>query len=113
MICATDKSSRFAVMTMAEYELAGSKHISKDEEVDTEFLANNERRLNGHISMLLKTFLVGANWKHEGRHRATKITHSLSVTPMYLLFKDHKSWTVEMGGGPSHQASVFSRKWSE
>ena len=87
-------------MTMEEYEVAGSKHISKDLEVDSDFLVENERRLNGHISMMLKTFMVGATWSHEARHRATKITHSLSVAPMYLLYKDHKLWTVEMGGVP-------------
>ena len=50
--------------------------------------------------MMLKTFMVGATWNHEARHRATKITHSLSVAPMYLLYKDHKLWTDEMGGVP-------------
>ena len=100
VICATDKSSRFAIMTMAEYEEAGKKHTSKDEEVDDDFLVDNEKRLNGHISMMLKTFMVGSSWRHEARHRATKITHSKSIAPMYLLFKDHKLWTVDMGGAP-------------
>jgi hypothetical protein len=49
VICATDKSSRFAIMTMTEYEEAGKKHTNKDEEVDNDFLVDNERRLNGHI----------------------------------------------------------------
>ena len=61
VICATDKSSRFAIMTMAEYEEAGRKHTSKDEEVDDDFLVDNEKRLNGHISMMLKTFMVGSS----------------------------------------------------
>ena len=85
---------------MEEYEEAGRKHIDKDLEVGVEFMNDNQRRINGHISMLLKTFMVGANWGHEGRHRATKITHSLSVAPLYLLFKDHKGWSVDMGTPP-------------
>ena len=44
--------------------------------------------------------MVGAAWGHEDRTRATKITHSLSVAPLYLLYKDHKGWTVDMGGSP-------------
>ena len=57
VICQTDKSSRFAIMTMQEYEEAGKKHTQKDQEVSGEFLAENQRNLNGHMSMLLKTFL--------------------------------------------------------
>ena len=100
VVCSTDKSSRFAVMTMEEYILAGQKHVGKDREVDMEFVGDNEKIINGHISMLLKTFMVGATWSHEGRHRATKINNGLAVSPMYLLYKDHKNWTVEMGGVP-------------
>ena len=43
-------------MTMKEYEEVGSKHTNKDVEVDDEFLINNERRLNRHISMMLEIF---------------------------------------------------------
>ena len=35
--------------------------------------------------------------KHQARIRALKITHSLSVTPLYLLFKDHKRWATDTG----------------
>ena len=28
------------------------------------------------------------------------MTHSLSVAPLYLLFKDHKGWSVSLGGAP-------------
>ena len=100
VICQTDKSGRFAVMSMEEYEMAGLKHTSKDQEVDIDSVKAIETQLNGHISMMLKMFNVGANWGHEDRTRATKITHSLSVAPLYLLYKDHKGWSVQMGGAP-------------
>ena len=100
VIYQTGKSSRFAIMSVEEYEEAGRKHTGQDVEVDLDFLTENQRRINGHISMLLKTFMVGANWGHEARQRATKITHSLSVAPLYLLFKDHKGWTVNIGTPP-------------
>ena len=28
------------------------------------------------------------------------LTHSLSVSPLYLLLKDHKGWSVSVGGAP-------------
>ena len=38
VVVQTDKSSRFAIMTLEEYEEAGRKHTAKDEEVDNAFL---------------------------------------------------------------------------
>ena len=87
-------------MSQEEYLAAGEKHVAKDEEVNLEFLLKNQNRLNGHVSMLLKTFNAGADWNHQARLRATKLTHSLSVAPLYLLFKDHKGWTIDAGGPP-------------
>ena len=65
-----------------------------------EFLVNNQRSINGHMSMVPKTFDAGASWNHQARIRSTKLTHSLSVAPLYLLYKDHKGWVVSMGGSP-------------
>ena len=79
-------------MTMEDYRYAGMKHTIKDKEVDLDFVGKNNRILNGHCSMLLKIFLVGRNWEHEGRMRETFLTHSLNVCPFYLLFKEHKGW---------------------
>ena len=100
VIVETEKSSRFAVMTMQEYEAAGTKNIENDQEVDLEYVIRNERHINGHMSMILKMFMVGSTWSHEHRTRAKKIAHSLSVAPMYILFNDHKGWTVNLGGAP-------------
>ena len=34
VVCSTDKSSRFAGMSLEEYEEVGKKHADKDQEVD-------------------------------------------------------------------------------
>ena len=86
VICSTDKSSRFAVMSLEEYEEAGRKHTVKDQEIDMDVVKAIEHQLNGHMSLILKTFNVGANWGLEDRVWATKIIHSLSVAPLYLLY---------------------------
>ena len=41
--------------------LTRKKHTAKDEEVDLEFVGQNQQKLNGHVSMLLKIFLMGKN----------------------------------------------------
>ena len=64
VIVQTDKSGRFAVMSLKDYERPGAKHTDKDIEVDLTFLVENQRMINGHISMLLKTFSPGEDHKH-------------------------------------------------
>ena len=101
VICQTDKSGKFALMTMADYIYAGSKHVKGDQEVDIEYVNQNQRILNAHCSMWLRIFLVGKNWGHQDRHREAKIHHSLSVCPLYLMFKDHKGWAPDKGPMPT------------
>ena len=56
VIVKTDKSGRFSVMSLEEYERAGRVHSEKDLEVDPKFLQENQRRINGYLSMLIKIF---------------------------------------------------------
>ena len=92
VVVKTDKSGRFAIMSMVEYERAGLVHTSKDVEVDLAFLQENQRRINGYISMLCKIFKIGEAHNHKDRVRSLKITLSLSVAPMYLLFIFWNQW---------------------
>ena len=46
IVCQTDKSGRFAIMTMEDYRFAGSKHVKGDKEVDLKFVNKNQRVLN-------------------------------------------------------------------
>ena len=85
VVVKTDKSGRFSLMSLEEYRRAGEVHTNKDQEVTVEFLLKNQRRINGHLSMLLKTFMVGKSHDHYERIRNLKITHSLSVAPLYIL----------------------------
>ena len=48
VVCPTDKSGRFAVMTMESYLKAGEKHVSGDQLVDIQFVRDMQRKLNGH-----------------------------------------------------------------
>ena len=106
VVVRTDKSGKFSLMSLEEYRRAGEVHTSKDKEVTVEFLLKNQRKINGHLSMLLKTFMVGRSHDHYERIRNLKITHSMSVAPLYLLFKDHKGWTLETGKPPPSRPVV-------
>ena len=64
VVVKTDKSGKFSIMSLTEYKRAGEVHTIKDKEVTVEFLLKNQRRINGHLSMLLKTFMVGKSHGH-------------------------------------------------
>ena len=118
VIVKTDKSGRFSVMSMCEYERAGKIHTEKDIEVDVKFLQENQRRINGYLSMLIKIFRIGDAHSHYDRIRSLKLTWSLSVAPLYLLFKDHKGWSLETGSAPPSRPVVSAGSgqndhWSE
>ena len=100
VVLPTDKSGKFAIMSMSTYMLAGEVHTSKDTEVCLGEVQSNQRKLNGHVSMLCKIFKIGSDWQHEGRVRETMVNNSLAVAPLYLLYKDHKGWTWERGTPP-------------
>ena len=78
-------------------------HTRKDMEVTLEFLLKNQRKINGHLSKLLKTFMVGKRQNHYQRICSLKQTHSPSIAPQYLLFKD---WTLETGKPPPSRPVV-------
>ena len=49
IICQTDKSGRFCVMSREDYRMAGSKHTSKDREITNKENEEIQRALNGHM----------------------------------------------------------------
>ena len=100
VIVPTDKSGRFAVMSLTTYELAGQAHTNKDEVVPFSIVKSTQTELNGHVSMLIKTFKIGEEWNHGDRMRETMINNSLAVCPLYLLYKDHKGWDRSKGPIP-------------
>ena len=71
--------------------MAGNVHLEGDEEITMEDLKKNQRQLNGHVSMLLKVFNTGGDWKHQARMRDSMISDSMAVFPLWLLFKCHDS----------------------
>ena len=101
VILQTDKSGKFAVMSVEDYLAAGKVHTDKDECVGEDFVRETQRILNGHCSLLMKIFNTGSNWSHESRHREARLNKSCQVPILKLLFKDHKSWVPGQGPIPT------------
>ena len=85
VIVQTDKSGRFAVMSKEEYERAGKKHTDKDIEVDLNFLLENQRKSNDHISMLVKTFYGGIRPEASLKDQSTQDNTQPEHSPIILV----------------------------
>ena len=72
---------------------------------DTEFnldkVGELQKECNAHVSMLIKTFRFGQDWKHGQRHRETKINKSWNAPDLSLLAKDNKKWDPTKGPIPT------------
>ena len=100
LVVPTDKSGRFAIMTLATYEMAGLAHTKKDVVVPFSEIKSTQTELNGNVSMMIKIFKLGAEWNHGERMRESMLNKSLAVCPLYLLYKDHKGWSLQKGPVP-------------
>ena len=89
VILPTDKSGRFAVLSMNTYITAGMVHVKDDTELRVDEMRANQKLLNGAVSMILKVFRVGKDCRHESRWRESMIYDSLESCPLWLLYTDH------------------------
>ena len=88
VVLPTDKSGNLALMTTATHLESGLKHTAQDIEVGWENIKESQHELNGHVSMLIKIFKIGAKWDHTMRIRESMMGEGQSVCPLNLLFKD-------------------------
>ena len=100
VVIPTDKSGNLAVLSRSTYLKAGLSHTKNDKEVTWSEVRESQRELNGHVSMLVKTFKIGSHWKHGFRVRETMMGENQSVCPLSLLYKDHKGWSPSKGTVP-------------
>ena len=87
-------------MSFQTYLEAGAVHTDGDREVGEEELKQNQSRLNGSVSMLLKIMRVGEDINHTDRWRESTLSGGQETCPLWLLFKCHKGWSSSKGGAP-------------
>ena len=71
LICQTDKSGRFCVLTRDQYRLAGHKHTAKDRKISPEEHGEVQRALNGHMRWWGTIWNLGSDWGQEERSLST------------------------------------------
>ena len=86
----TDKTGKLVITNRETYIKMGEAHTAGDIKVDDQAIKATQNTINGHISMIMKSFKVGEQWGQEKRMRETTINNSEEVAPMYLVIKDHK-----------------------
>ena len=94
IICQTDKSGRFCVLSREQYLKAGATHTDKDRKIYLEEHQEIQRSLNGHMRWWNTIWSVGLGWNQEARCLANLLNHGLTPCPMTLLIKDHKTWSI-------------------
>ena len=94
VVCQTDKSGMFCVLTREQYMEAGNVHADKDRKIGLEEHGEVERALNGHMRWWNAIWSLGSNWKQEERCMRNLLNHGLGACPMTLLIKDHKPWDL-------------------
>ena len=106
IVCDTDKSKRFSILTKDQYLASGLKHTEKDIEIQPHQVKQIQSVVNDHVWWLKNITNCGANWKHESRMDKNIVDKGEQVCPMVLLIKDHKGWTHESGTPPPSRPVV-------
>ena len=92
VVAQSDKSSRLCVMSRAQYIESGNTHTEKDEKIDWPQVKTLQNQVNSTVWWLAKILNISVE-KDNSRMMKNLQNHSTEVAEMYLLFKDHKSWT--------------------
>ena len=90
IVSQTDKSSRFAVLTKAQYLQSGKTHTSKDKKISWKDIRFLQSQVNSHVWWLCNILGYGAKTDSQ-RVLRNKKNNSLEVPDMALLIKDHKA----------------------
>ena len=91
IVSQTDKSSRFAVLTLKQYLESGNMHTEKDEKISWSKIKYLQGQVNSHVWWISK--IIGNASKTNFKRMQKNIQPvSMEVPEMVLLFKDHKGW---------------------
>ena len=97
IICATDKSGQFAILSREQYIKAGEEHTKNDKEINIEESKSVERELNGHMRWWGEMTGLGEQWDQKDMSVRNLLNDALPTCPMTLMVKVHKTWSVESG----------------
>ena len=110
VVCDTDKSKRFCVLTKEQYLSSGSIHTSKDIEISPGQIKKIQTSVNEHVWWLKNISNCGTNWGHEDRMAKNVQDKGEQACSMVLLIKDHKNWS--QGSNPPPVALWYQEIWA-
>ena len=102
IVCETDKSKRFAIMTRQQYLEAGFVHTKNDIEIEPHMVKKFQKCVNDHVWWARDIFNIGDNWGHSDRMTNNLMDKGEQTCQMTLLCKDHKDWTPDSDKPPLH-----------
>ena len=102
VICETDKSKRFAVMTKEQFIASGNVHTCKDIVLSQGQIKKLQISVNNHSWWLGRITNCGSNWGHESRMAKNINDEGEQTCNMSLLIKDHKNWKIGSKTPPPH-----------
>ena len=100
VVCQTDKTKRFAVLTPEQYLESGLEHTKNDVEIEPSEVKKIQKNVNDHVFWLKEIFNCGSNWGHTDRMNKNLVDKGEQTCHMTLLIKDHKKWSGESGTPP-------------
>ena len=106
VVCQTDKSKRFAILSQQQYLASGNIHTSKDMEIQPHLIKKIQSYVNDHTWWAKEILQCGANWNHFDRMSTNLEDKGEQVCKMSLLIKDHKSWSTESVSPPPSRPVV-------
>ena len=106
IVCETDKSKRFSILSRQQYIESGKAHTSKDLEIEPHHIKKIQKYVNNHTWWAKEILQCGANWNHSDRMSTNLEDNGEQVCRMSLLIKDHKSWSASSDSPPPSRPVV-------
>ena len=100
VVCQTDKTKRFAILTPEQYLESGLTHAKNDIEIEPTEVTKIQKCVNNHVFWLKEVFNCGKNWGHADRMSKNLVDKGEQTCHMSLLTKDHKKWSHGLGTPP-------------
>ena len=101
----TDKSGRFAILTVDQYLKSGEVHTSKDERINWKQVNYLRNQVNNHM-FWFRRILKYCDKTNSDRMNANLVVSDNDLPEMAILIKDHKDWKYESNKPPPSRPVV-------
>ena len=97
VVCQSDKSNKFCVLSREQYIAAGLSHCSKDLKVNSTEVKRLQAFVNSNVAWIHDIVGTGHHWNHHDRIIRSTNDQGCQIAPLKILIKDHKNWSQKSG----------------